>query len=268
MTISTGMLAYVPVVGAHPAARRARGRRHRCRTRWSSSTPSTPSIVPTLLVVLMALHFWRVRKAGGVVVPRGTERGREPAAGTRCCSCPHLLVREASLALVIPPASWSWPRPFGAPLGEPANPGMSPNPAKAPWYFIGFQELLVHFHPVRRALLIVPLAGVLGAARLPYVTRTTSRPATWFLSARGRRLQRHRRGQRRGADACAGRSRRGAARRAWPGARRGWHRAGSLPLAVLVAARFAAVRPHTRLAPTTQRGGPGAGGAAAWRSLC
>ena len=35
-----------------------------------------------------------------------------------------------------------------AALGAPANPGMSPNPVKAPWYFVGFQELQLHFHPL------------------------------------------------------------------------------------------------------------------------
>lgn len=45
---------------------------------------------------------------------------------------------------------------FQAPPGEMANPGLSPNPAKTPWYFMGFQEMLFHFPPVV-AVLIAPL---------------------------------------------------------------------------------------------------------------
>ena len=56
---------------------------------------------------------------------------------------------------------------FAPDLGTPANPGMSPNPAKAPWYFVGFQELQIHFHPVF-AVLVIPLAAVIGLVWWPY----------------------------------------------------------------------------------------------------
>ena len=50
-----------------------------------------------------------------------------------------LIYTMMSIAIVVLVAAV-----FGAPLGERAHPGMSPNPAKAPWYFAGFQELLLH----------------------------------------------------------------------------------------------------------------------------
>jgi hypothetical protein len=74
-----------------------------------------------------------------------------------------------------------------APLLAQANPGMSPNPAKAPWYFMGIQELLVHLHPLFAAVLVPALALVLLAA-LPSLgggARTTGR---WFESPRGARI--------------------------------------------------------------------------------
>ena len=55
-----------------------------------------------------------------------------------------------------------------------ANPGLSPNPAKAPWYFMGVQELLVHLHPFF-AVLVVPLAAARSLACLPALRRRTSR---------------------------------------------------------------------------------------------
>ena len=55
-----------------------------------------------------------------------------------------------------------------APLLAQANPGMSPNPAKAPWYFMGLQELLVHLHPPF-AVLVVPLLALALLVALPYL---------------------------------------------------------------------------------------------------
>jgi hypothetical protein len=102
---------------------------------------------------------------------------------------PHLLMREVSLALVLTAVVVVLGAAFGAPLGAAANPGMSPNPAKAPWYFLGFQELLVHFHPVV-AVVVVPLAGIAALLLLPYVTADDERDGAWFLSERGRRAAR------------------------------------------------------------------------------
>ena len=85
-----------------------------------------------------------------------------------------------------------------APLGPAANPGLSLNPAKAPWYFLGFQELLVHLHPLF-AVVVVPLLGALALVALPYLGFPKDEPrGAWFLSddgpqdgaARGRRRPR------------------------------------------------------------------------------
>jgi quinol-cytochrome oxidoreductase complex cytochrome b subunit len=78
---------------------------------------------------------------------------------------PHLLVREIAQALMLIAAVVLLAVAAGAPLGDPANPGMSPNPVTAPWYFVGFQELLIHLHPVF-AILLIPAAGAIGAALL------------------------------------------------------------------------------------------------------
>jgi hypothetical protein len=75
-------------------------------------------------------------------------------------------------------------------LGPPANPGLSPNPAKAPWYFLGFQELLVHLHPLF-AVVVVPMLGALALVLLPYLGFSSDEPhGAWFLSATGRKLAR------------------------------------------------------------------------------
>jgi hypothetical protein len=73
-----------------------------------------------------------------------------------------------------------------APLQEQANPGMSPNPAKAPWYFMGVQELLVHLHP-SFAVFVVPLLALVFLVMLPYLRYGEPPTGRWFHSERGRR---------------------------------------------------------------------------------
>ena len=55
-----------------------------------------------------------------------------------------------------------------APLEQPANPALTPNPAKAPWYFLGLQELLV-FSDAWLVGVIVPCAAMLGLMAIPYL---------------------------------------------------------------------------------------------------
>ena len=76
---------------------------------------------------------------------------------------------------------------FGAPLGERANPGMSPNPAKAPWFFIGMQEMLLHVHPVF-SVLVIPLLMLGWLLLLPYLMDNPNGGGVWFYSAKGRRM--------------------------------------------------------------------------------
>jgi hypothetical protein len=73
-----------------------------------------------------------------------------------------------------------------APLGNPANPGMSTNPAKAPWYFVGFQELQLHFHPLV-AVFVIPGLVALALLAIPYLRYRNEMSGPWFLSATGRR---------------------------------------------------------------------------------
>ncbi|MFH1998666.1 MAG: hypothetical protein ABIK28_03250 [Planctomycetota bacterium] len=60
---------------------------------------------------------------------------------------PNLIQRELVVALVLFAFIPVFSIFFDAPLGDKANPDLSPNPTKAPWLFKGFQERLMHFHP-------------------------------------------------------------------------------------------------------------------------
>jgi hypothetical protein len=91
---------------------------------------------------------------------------------------PHLLVREAiallafSLFLVILAIF------VDAPLEEIANPQKTPNPAKAPWYFLGLQELL-HYYPPLVSGVLLPALVIIALIVIPYFDINLERPAFW-----------------------------------------------------------------------------------------
>src|SRR5574341_842200 len=72
-----------------------------------------------------------------------------------------------------------------APLDEIANPMVTTDPAKAPWYFVGLQELLEHMHPTVAGVLI-PTALVVFLLALPYIDQERAGVGMWFSSARGK----------------------------------------------------------------------------------
>src|SRR5579859_3032261 len=87
---------------------------------------------------------------------------------------PHLLVREFFAATAVMVMVTMLSIVIDAPLREPANPNNTPNPAKAPWYFLGLQELLHYFPPTTGGVL-GPGLVLLALAVLPYVDRNPSR---------------------------------------------------------------------------------------------
>ncbi len=89
---------------------------------------------------------------------------------------PHLLVRHAVAAMCALLLVMIISVLFDAPLREVANPQVTPNPEKAPWYFAALQELLAIFHPLVAGVL-VPGTIVIGLIVLPYIDRSPySRP--------------------------------------------------------------------------------------------
>ncbi len=91
---------------------------------------------------------------------------------------PHLLVRHAVVVVVVLLVVLVISFAFDAPLREIANPNETPNPEKAPWYFIGLQELLSRMHPVVAGVL-VPGTIVIGLFALPYIDRNPERQPGW-----------------------------------------------------------------------------------------
>ena len=187
-TIVTGMAGYVPVVGQALAGLLRGGEEigpatlatyYALHTQW----------LPALLFAGAGFHFWRVRRAKGVVLPPDAARDAQ-GRPEQVAFLPHLFWREVAAALVLTAAVTLFAAVVRAPLGPAANPGLSLNPAKAPWYFMGFQELLVHLHPLF-AVVGVPALGALALVALPWLGFAKDEPrGSWFLSANGRRTAR------------------------------------------------------------------------------
>lgn len=184
VTVATGMLEYIPFIGSK-LQEFMRGGAEIGPVTMRIFFALHTALLPVTLVVLMAFHFWKIRKAGGVVIPRRPNEEHETPV--RLPTIPYLLLREVVTALVLIAIVLFLAVFFNAPLEAPANPGLSPNPTKAPWYFAGFQELLLHIHPTF-AVFVVPLLIVLALCALPYVCYQKDAAGIWFVSLKGRRL--------------------------------------------------------------------------------
>jgi quinol-cytochrome oxidoreductase complex cytochrome b subunit len=95
---------------------------------------------------------------------------------------PHLLYLEILVALGVVIAVHAASLLFMAPLEEMADPTRTPNPAKAPWYFLGLQEL-VHYSAFVGGVL-VPTLIVVALVCLPYVDRDPAGAGRWFAPER------------------------------------------------------------------------------------
>jgi hypothetical protein len=107
-----------------------------------------------------------------LVPPEGIQRV-EREQGDRVNVWPHLLVEEFVAMLILSAGLLIFSTFLMAPLRELANPNLTPNPSKAPWYFLGLQELLRYFHPMIAGITI-PTFILVGLAAVPFVDRNPS----------------------------------------------------------------------------------------------
>ncbi len=81
---------------------------------------------------------------------------------------PYLVRKEFLAALIMTIILMVWALTLDAPLEDPANRSLTPNPAKAPWYFLGLQEMLVYFDPWIAGVAF-PTLIVVGLMVIPYI---------------------------------------------------------------------------------------------------
>ena len=167
-------------------------------------------ILPLALAALVAVHFWRIRKDGGLVKPADADqrlgppppdtypvftedpaktyhlaavvRGKTPAVGVgpeqTVPSMPHLLYAEAGVFMLTTLICLALSLVSDAPLKELANAAVAENPAKAPWYFLGLQEL-VSFSAFMGGIGI-PAIVLIGLGLIPYLDREEAGTGEWF----------------------------------------------------------------------------------------
>jgi quinol-cytochrome oxidoreductase complex cytochrome b subunit len=124
---------------------------------------------------------------GLMEVVKGTSPMVDKGPDDTVMSWPHLLILEVLATLGTTALLLLWSALARAPLREIANPDVTENPAKAAWYFLSLQELLLHMQPALAGLFIPVIVIVLLMA-IPYLDRSKKDVGIWFASRKGRRI--------------------------------------------------------------------------------
>ncbi|NOX61220.1 MAG: cytochrome bc complex cytochrome b subunit [Chloroflexi bacterium] len=178
VTVATHLLSYIPLVGgginnfllAGPEVGQ-----DALRNFYAIHV----AVLPAAILAVMTYHFWRIRKDGGVSQPKRKERA------LKLTTIPHLVQIELVAAVTLLTTLFLWAMFVPAPLEALANPSQPPNPAKAAWYFLGLQEMLLHMHPL--AALALPGIIFAGLALLPWWDAREDDIGVYFRSAIGER---------------------------------------------------------------------------------
>jgi quinol-cytochrome oxidoreductase complex cytochrome b subunit len=117
--------------------------------------------VPLVVGILLILHFWRIRKDSFSAAPYQANEEKLDV-------WPNLVKREYIAACGTVLFIFLWSILQNAPLEVIANPNVTTNPSKAPWYFVGLQELLVYFDPWIAGVLLPGLI-IVGLIAIPYI---------------------------------------------------------------------------------------------------
>src|SRR5437867_157061 len=130
-----------------------------------------------------------VQKGAKVLTPPARARPTTPAEQEvdTVQVWPHLVVIEFLASVIFTINLVLLGTLINGPLAELANPDRTPNPSKAPWYFLNLQELLLHMNPALAGVIIPTIALVLIAV-IPYVDRGREGLGVWFYNSRGPRI--------------------------------------------------------------------------------
>jgi len=128
------------------------------------------------------------RKTYGLMeLVKGTSPMVEKGPEDTVMSWPHLLILEVLAALGTTIFLLFLSLVANAPLRELANPDVTENPAKAAWYFLNLQELLLHMHPALAGV-IIPTLVIVALMAIPYIDRSKKDIGIWFASKKGQAI--------------------------------------------------------------------------------
>ena len=124
---------------------------------------------------------------GLVELVKGTSPMVDKGPEDTVMAWPHLLILEVLAGLGTSVFLLLWSLAATAPLREIANPNVTENPAKAAWYFLSLQELLLHMHPMLAGI-IIPGLVILVLMAVPYIDRSKKDVGIWFGTKKGRQI--------------------------------------------------------------------------------
>ena len=147
-----------------------------------------PDDVPIVALVFLLGFFLWLALYQAVLNDRRLAIGWQPVEkdySARVLVWPDLVYSELICMIALSTVLIVWSLVLRAPLEQPANPAITPNPSKAPWYFVGLQELLA-FSDAWNVGVLVPALAILGLAAIPYLDRNPT--GSGYYSLRGRRF--------------------------------------------------------------------------------
>lgn len=126
-----------------------------------------PDNVPIVLMLILTIFYtwFATRKA---LRNDRQDVSEEAKLADKVQVWPYLVKVEFLATLLVMVILTVWSVGINAPLEAPANPSLTPNPSKAPWYFLGLQEILVYFDPWIAGVLL-PTFIIIGLCAIPYL---------------------------------------------------------------------------------------------------
>ncbi len=137
--------------------------------------------LPLTIIVLMAVHFWRIRKDGGLSRP--VRYAADKGSNNKWYAWPVLMWTELAILILVVAIVLLIALVADAPLLERANPSFPENPAKSPWYFLGIQELVSY--SAFAGGFLVPVLYLVFLFSIPYKDREDRYVGDWFSGKLG-----------------------------------------------------------------------------------
>jgi cytochrome b/b6/petD-like protein len=132
-----------------------------------------PDNVPIVGLIFLLVFFTWFSMREGVLNDQRIARGEGPIEkkeADRVWVWPDLVYTELISLILCSVVLIVWSILLKAPLEQPANRAVTPNPSKAPWYFLGLQEMLVYFDPWLAGV-VLPSLIIVGLIAIPYIDR-------------------------------------------------------------------------------------------------
>ncbi len=129
--------------------------------------------VPIVMMIFAIGFFIWLAFRQAAINDRNTEEGRpltEAGSDDKVLVWPDLVYTELICLVLCTAFLTVWAIALRAPLEQPADPNVAPNPAKAPWYFLGLQEMLVYFDPWLAGVLLPGLI-IVGLIAIPFIDK-------------------------------------------------------------------------------------------------